>query len=120
MYGESRLTPETHNLRGQVAQIQDQAGVVTNDNYDFKKNLLRSQRQLAQEYKSLKQIEVVCEFAGSGKLYQKIEQGAQGLYGADVFLSASPAYIAKLEHLGLADNPQIFMRNDLVVGVVKP
>jgi len=75
---------------------------------------------LAKIYQDRKGVEIVCEFAGSGKLYQKIEQGAQGLYGADVFLSASPAYIAKLEHLGLADNPQIFMRNDLVVGVVKP
>jgi molybdenum ABC transporter molybdate-binding protein len=77
-------------------------------------------RELAQEYKSLEQIEVVCEFAGSGKLYQKIEQGAQGRYGADIFLSAAPRYVVELEKSGLADHRQIFMRSDLVVGVVKP
>jgi ABC-type molybdate transport system substrate-binding protein len=75
---------------------------------------------LAKIYQDRKGVEIVCEFAGSGKLYQKIEQGAQGTYGADIFLSAAPAYIAKLEHLGLADKSQIFMRNDLVVGIVKP
>ncbi len=77
-------------------------------------------RDLAKIYQDRKGVEIVCEFAGSGKLFQKIEQGAQGPYGADIFLSASPAYIAKLEQLGLADNPQIFMRNDLVVGIAKP
>lgn len=76
--------------------------------------------ELAKIYRDQTGVEIVCEFAGSGKLYQKIERGAQGAYGADVFLSASPAYIDKLKHLGLADNSQIFMRNDLVVGVVKP
>ena len=75
---------------------------------------------LARIYQDRQGVKIVCEFAGSGKLYQKIEQGAQGSYGADIFLSASPAYIAKLEQLGLADNPQIFMRNDLVVGIGKP
>ena len=74
---------------------------------------------LAKNYQNRKGVEIVCEFAGSGKLYQKIEQGAQGKYGADIFLSADPAYIIKLEELGLADNVQNFMRNDLVVGVVK-
>src|SRR5207244_8131281 len=32
--------------------IFDQAGTVTSDKYDFKGNLLRGQRQLAQEYKT--------------------------------------------------------------------
>ncbi len=77
-------------------------------------------RALVKNYQEQKGVEIVCEFAGSGKLYQKIEQGAQGKYGADIFLSAAPVYISKLEKLGLADNAQIFMRNDLVVGVVKP
>ncbi len=75
---------------------------------------------LAKIYQDRQGVKIVCEFAGSGKLYQKIEQGAQGSYGADIFLSASPAYIAKLEQLGLAENSQIFMRNDLVVGIGKP
>src|SRR5207253_703391 len=47
-YGETRPNPEASNLRGKVVQLFDQAGVVTSDEYDFKGNLLRSQRQLAE------------------------------------------------------------------------
>ena len=50
VYGESRSKPEAGNLRGKVVQIFDQAGIITSDEYDFKGNLLRSQRQLAHEY----------------------------------------------------------------------
>jgi RHS repeat-associated protein len=52
LYGETRANPEDNNLRGKAVQILDQAGIVTSDEYDFKGNLLRSQRKLAQEYKS--------------------------------------------------------------------
>jgi RHS repeat-associated protein len=52
VYGESRPNPEANNLRGQVVQVFDQAGVVNTDNYDFKGNLLRSWRQLAVAYKT--------------------------------------------------------------------
>ena len=52
VYGESQPNPEVNNLRGKVVQVFDQAGVVTSDEYDFKGNLLRSQRQLAREYKA--------------------------------------------------------------------
>jgi hypothetical protein len=51
LYGESQLNPETDNLRGKVVQVFDQAGVLTNEDYDFKGNLLSSSRELAQEYK---------------------------------------------------------------------
>lgn len=51
VYGESLPSPERNNQRGKSVQIFDQAGLVTNDEYDFKGNLLRSQRQFAQEYK---------------------------------------------------------------------
>ncbi len=77
-------------------------------------------KELSCKYTDLNGVEIVCEFAGSGKLYQKIEHGAQGRYGADIFLSAAPCYVAELECLGLADCRQTFMRNDLVVGVSKP
>src|SRR5207244_1332772 len=40
------------NLRGKVVQLFDQAGAVTSDEYDFKGNLLRGQRQLAKDYKT--------------------------------------------------------------------
>jgi RHS repeat-associated protein len=51
-YGEAQPNPETNNLRGKVVQVFDQAGVVTNNEYDFKGNLLGSRRQLAVEYKA--------------------------------------------------------------------
>ncbi|KAK4924499.1 hypothetical protein LTR49_008388 [Elasticomyces elasticus] len=53
VYGETLPSPETNNQRGKSVQIFDQAGVVTNDEYDFKGNSLRSQRQFAQEYKEI-------------------------------------------------------------------
>lgn len=52
IYGERRPDPEDSNLRGQVVELQDQAGIVASDRYDFKGNLLRSQRRLAQDYKT--------------------------------------------------------------------
>ncbi|SFN35999.1 RHS repeat-associated core domain-containing protein [Nitrosospira briensis] len=51
-YGETQPDPESGNLRGKVVQFFDQAGIVTTDEYDFKGNALRSQRQLAIEYKT--------------------------------------------------------------------
>lgn len=73
--------------------------------------------QLAQAYQRESGIIVECEFAGSGKLYQKIIQGAVGECGADIFLSASPVYVTELEQRGLADCGRIFMGNDLVIAV---
>lgn len=51
VYGETRPDPAANNLRGKVVQVFDQAGVATTDDYDFNGNLLRSERQLAREYK---------------------------------------------------------------------
>src|SRR5262249_32759625 len=50
VYGETWSNPEASNLRQQVVQRFDQAGVVTTDNYDFKRNLLRHHRHTAKEY----------------------------------------------------------------------
>jgi len=50
VYGEGRPSPDASNLRGKVVQLFDQAGVVASDAYDFKGNLLRSDRRLAQRY----------------------------------------------------------------------
>jgi hypothetical protein len=52
VYGESRPNPEARNQRGKVVQHFDQAGVVTTEEYDFKGNLLASQRQLTRGYKA--------------------------------------------------------------------
>ncbi len=54
IYGET-LGPtqsETNNHRGQVFQQLDGAGIVTAEEYDFKGNLFRSIRQLAEDYKT--------------------------------------------------------------------
>jgi len=52
VYGESHPEAE-RNLRGQLYQHYDGAGVATNERYDFKGNLLQSSRQFAQNYKEL-------------------------------------------------------------------
>jgi RHS repeat-associated protein len=53
IYGETVNNAANLNLRGKVYQHYDSAGVITNQEYDFKGNLLSSQRQLAQDYKQL-------------------------------------------------------------------
>ena len=50
LYGESLSDAETHNAKRQSVQVFDQSGVVTNDDYDFKGNLLRSHRRFARDY----------------------------------------------------------------------
>src|SRR5439155_1532367 len=42
--------PESSNLRGRVFRLFDQAGLVTTDDYDFKGNQRKRQRQFAQVY----------------------------------------------------------------------
>lgn len=51
VYGESRDIPEASNTRGKVVETRDQAGIVYNDQYDFKGNLLSSRRRFARAYK---------------------------------------------------------------------
>jgi RHS repeat-associated protein len=51
VYGEAQPAPEARNLRGRPVRTFDQAGIVTNDEYDFKGNLLGSRRQFAQDFK---------------------------------------------------------------------
>lgn len=50
VYGESRVDPEAANLRGQLVELYDQAGVRVTDEFDFKGNALSASRQLAQRY----------------------------------------------------------------------
>ncbi|NJK30985.1 MAG: RHS repeat-associated core domain-containing protein [Deltaproteobacteria bacterium] len=52
IYGESVAHAAASNLRNQVYQLFDGAGVVTSSRYDFKGNLLKQSRRLAMEYKS--------------------------------------------------------------------
>jgi RHS repeat-associated protein len=50
LYGENQPSDQEFNLRGKVFQQFDGAGVLTNNQYDFKGNLLGSIRQLLQKY----------------------------------------------------------------------
>jgi RHS repeat-associated protein len=50
-YGESKSNPETTNHRLKTWKVYDGAGVLVNDSYDFKSNLMRSTRQLLPDYK---------------------------------------------------------------------
>jgi RHS repeat-associated protein len=52
VYGETRPDPEGGNLRGEVFQVLDQAGIATNGAYDFKGNLIHSAREFAVTYKA--------------------------------------------------------------------
>ena len=49
-YGESLVDGEVHNLRGQVHRQYDSSGLITNEQFDFKSNLLQVSRQLAAAY----------------------------------------------------------------------
>lgn len=51
IYGEGHGTAKHENLGGQVFQMYDGAGAVTNMRYDFKGNLLVTTRQLAKTYR---------------------------------------------------------------------
>ena len=53
VYGEVHPEASTLNLRSKAFMQLDGAGVLTNEAYDFKGNLLRSSRQLAREFKEL-------------------------------------------------------------------
>ncbi|KAH7244003.1 insecticidal toxin complex protein [Fusarium solani] len=52
-YGESVDHPEARNLRGQTAQVYDQAGIAVSEVFDFKGNPTKLYRQLSKEYKAI-------------------------------------------------------------------
>jgi len=49
-YGEGAPNALALNLRGRIFRQRDGAGIATNDEYDFKGNLLRSSREIAVEF----------------------------------------------------------------------
>ncbi|MBY7110689.1 toxin [Bacillus sp. 17RED48] len=53
VYGEGADNDKKYNLRGKLHEHFETAGVVTNESYDFKGNLLRSIRQLTVDYKEI-------------------------------------------------------------------
>jgi RHS repeat-associated protein len=53
VYGEGLPDAIAHNLRMKAFQQYDGAGVITNEQYDFKGNLLTSSRHLLEEYREV-------------------------------------------------------------------
>lgn len=53
VYGESESDGSQRNLRGRVSKFFDQAGLLTNLQFDFKGNLTADKRQLANDYKEV-------------------------------------------------------------------
>ncbi|MGA9768045.1 MAG: SpvB/TcaC N-terminal domain-containing protein [Blastocatellia bacterium] len=52
-YGEGQPNDTQRNLRAKPFRQYDTAGIVTNESFDFKGNLLQSSRQLTQDYKTI-------------------------------------------------------------------
>ncbi|WP_295720785.1 SpvB/TcaC N-terminal domain-containing protein [Mucilaginibacter sp.] len=50
VYGDAPTAPANQNLRGKIYQHNDTAGLLTNDAFDFKGNLLQTSRQLLKKY----------------------------------------------------------------------
>ena len=51
-YGENIVNDKTNNLRSAIHRQYDQSGVVNNNKFDFKGNLLESSKQLADDYQN--------------------------------------------------------------------
>lgn len=50
-YGEYAEKADQYNLRGQLYQLKDLSGILTNPDYDLQGNMLQTSRQMAKEYK---------------------------------------------------------------------
>lgn len=50
IYGESQPNATDFNLRGQLYQLRDQSGVITNSKYNLQGNILETSRQLTKNY----------------------------------------------------------------------
>jgi RHS repeat-associated protein len=51
-YGESKQNPEATNHRLKVWELRDTVGLLVNENYEFKGNLVQSTRRLLSDYKA--------------------------------------------------------------------
>jgi RHS repeat-associated protein len=84
--------PEISNLRGEIYQSFDASGVVTNQQFDFKGNLLQSARQLATTYKEQMNWTPLVPIGTSNDV-QLIARNAVSLLESEVF-SESTTYDA--------------------------
>ena len=75
VYGEVADRAESHNLRGKNYLQFDGAGLVIQPSYDFKGNLLRSERQVSREYRATPAWDTVEELV-SGSDHVDLAAGA--------------------------------------------
>lgn len=85
LYGEMHPDTVNLNLRGRIYQQYDQAGVVTNEEYDFKGNLLRNNRKLAKTYKEIVDWSLLCNLTD----VQDIAHASAPLLETGIFTSAT-------------------------------
>lgn len=64
-YGEARANPEATNARGRMIELYDQSGVVVNEVYDFKGNVLRSTRRLAAMVQGMPAYRTIVDWSGA-------------------------------------------------------
>ncbi|MCP4156110.1 MAG: sugar-binding protein, partial [bacterium] len=51
-YGESQPEAQQNNLRGQIKELKDLSGIVTNSAYSMQESVLETSRQMAEDYKT--------------------------------------------------------------------
>ncbi|MFX0577752.1 SpvB/TcaC N-terminal domain-containing protein [Nocardia nepalensis] len=85
VYGESHPDAGT-NLRGRTFRVYDDAGVATNEGYDFKGNLLAGNRRFARDYRSAPDWSDVADSAD-------LDDSA-----ADHLLEPGPALVVRTEY----------------------
>jgi molybdate transport system substrate-binding protein len=78
-------------------------------------SLTESFTEIAKAFEEENNVKVVLNFAGSQALYTSIDQGAE----ADVFASANTKYMNQLVENKMVEDSKIFVKNGLVIGVMK-
>ncbi|SHH97757.1 molybdate ABC transporter substrate-binding protein [Clostridium grantii] len=78
-------------------------------------SLTESFTEIAEAFEQENNVKVVLNFAGSQALYTSIDQGAE----ADVFASANTKYMKQLTESKMVGDSNIFVKNGLVIGVMK-
>ncbi|KAI4159141.1 MAG: hypothetical protein LQ342_006845 [Letrouitia transgressa] len=62
VHGESTVEPEQRNCRGVVVKLYDQSGLSITDQYDFKGNLVTSERRIGKEFRQTVDVSADVEF----------------------------------------------------------
>jgi YD repeat-containing protein len=105
VYGESEADPEARNLRTEIVRKYDQAGIATRALYDFKGNLLRTQRRFARLYKELvdwqKDVEVQEESYETAQTYDALNRPITTTLADRSHVSQRYDSTGLLQHIGV-------------------